>query len=195
MTTPTRSPALVLLCGASFSGKSSLGQILADGLGAQIVSLDAINGERGLWGGQGIPVSEWAQTNAEAHRRVDELLSRGESVIVDDTSSPRFLRDQWRDTAGATASPFLLVYLRTSDALVLERLTANRRNLRRGDVTDEVMREHLASFEPPGKDESHLTVDSAGYQNEVVLSTVRAALSTSPWSCRPYTSSPKDEAS
>jgi tRNA A37 N6-isopentenylltransferase MiaA len=48
MTAPTLSPALVLLCGASFSGKSSLGQVLADGLGAQIVSLDAINGERGL---------------------------------------------------------------------------------------------------------------------------------------------------
>jgi predicted kinase len=194
MTAPTLSPALVLLCGASFSGKSSLGHVLADGLGAQIVSLDAINGERGLRGGQGIPVSERAQTNAEAHQRVDELLSRGETVIVDDTSSPRFLRDQWRDTAGGNASGFLPVYLRAADALVLERLRANRHDLRRGDVADEVMRGHLASFEPPGIDEAPLTVDSAGYQNEVVLSTVRAALSTSPWSCRPYSSSPKDEA-
>jgi gluconate kinase len=57
------------------------------------------------------------------------------------------------------------------------RMMKHRRDHRRGDVTDEVMREHLASFEPPGKDESHLTVDSAGYQNEVVLSTVRAVLS------------------
>jgi len=48
MTAPTLSPALMLLCGASFSGNSSLGHVLADGLGAQIVSLDAINGERGL---------------------------------------------------------------------------------------------------------------------------------------------------
>jgi predicted kinase len=174
--TTTRTPALVLLCGASFSGKSSLSQILADGLCAQIVSLDAINGERGLWGGQGIPVSEWALTNAEAHQRVDKLLNRGESVIVDDTSSPRFLRDQWRDAAEANAAAFLLVYLRSSDALVLERLRANRNDLKRGDVTDEVMREHLAGFEPPGKEESPLAVDSAGYQNDVVLSTVRAAL-------------------
>jgi predicted kinase len=83
-----RTPALVLLCGASFSGKSSRGQVLADGLGAQIVSLDAINGERGLWGGQGIPVSEWALTNAEAHQRVDKLLNRGEWVIVDDQLAP-----------------------------------------------------------------------------------------------------------
>lgn len=177
MTATIRTPALVLLCGASFSGKSSLGRLLAHGLGAHIVSLDAINEERGLWGGQGIPVSEWAKTNHEAHQRVDKLLNRGESVIVDDTSSPRFLRDSWRDTAEANASAFLLVYLRSSDALVLERLTANRRDLRRGDVTDEVMREHLVSFEPPGKDEAHLTVDSAGYQNDVVLSAVRAVLS------------------
>ncbi len=40
-----------------------------------------------------------------------------------------------------------------------------------------------------------MTTDSAGYQNEVVLSTVREALSTSPWSYRTYSSSPKDEAS
>jgi predicted kinase len=170
-------PALVLLCGTSFSGKSSLSLLLAHGLGAHIVSLDAINQERGLWGGQGIPVSDWAQTNDEAHQRVDTLLNRGESVIVDDTSSPRFLRDRWRDTAEVSASAFLLIYLRSSDALIRERLTANRRDHRRGDVTDEVMREHLASFGPPGKDESHLTVDSAGYQNKVVLSTVRAVLS------------------
>jgi hypothetical protein len=52
-------------------------------------------------------------------------------------------------------------------------------------VTDEVMRGHLASFEEPGKDESPLVVDSACYENELVLSTVREALSTSP----------KDEAS
>jgi hypothetical protein len=58
-----------------------------------------------------------------------------------------------------------------------------------------VMREHLAGFEPPGKDESPLTVDSAGYQIDVVLSTVREALSNSPRSCRPHSSSPKDEAS
>lgn len=70
-----------------------------------------------------------------------------------------------------------MIYLHSSDDLVLERLTANRHDLRRGDVTDEVMREHLVSFEPPGIDESHLTVDSGGYQNEVVLPAVRAALS------------------
>jgi hypothetical protein len=47
-------------------------------LSANVVSLDAINVERGLAGGQGIPVKEWPTTKDEARRRVGaEGRSRG----------------------------------------------------------------------------------------------------------------------
>lgn len=52
---------LLLLCGRSFSGKTTLARVLADALPAVVVSLDAINDERGLHGGDGIPVEEWAR--------------------------------------------------------------------------------------------------------------------------------------
>jgi len=51
---------LVLLCGRSFSGKSTVAASLADSLPGQVMSLDQINEERGLHGGEGIPLSEWA---------------------------------------------------------------------------------------------------------------------------------------
>ncbi len=44
---------LVLLCGGSFPGKSTVASFLADSLPGYIVSLDAINEERGLYGGEG----------------------------------------------------------------------------------------------------------------------------------------------
>ena len=47
---------LVLPCGRSYSGKSTLARALADALPGVVVGLDAINEERGLHGGQGIPV-------------------------------------------------------------------------------------------------------------------------------------------
>lgn len=65
--TTRNAPLLVVMCGRSFSGKSTLA--LADRLGAQRVSLDAINEERGLRGGADIPVSEWMRTNDEASPR------------------------------------------------------------------------------------------------------------------------------
>jgi len=54
--------ALTLMCGLSFAGKSTFARLLAEELGAQVISLDLINAERGLYGGQGIPLEEWAAT-------------------------------------------------------------------------------------------------------------------------------------
>lgn len=82
---------LILLCGRSFSGKSTVASSLARSLPGLVVSLDVINQERGLDGGEGIPLSEWARTNELAKERVGARLCDDETVILDDTSSPRFL--------------------------------------------------------------------------------------------------------
>ena len=82
---------LTLMCGLSFSGKSTLARGLAEELGAHLVSLDAINHERGLRGGEGIPLDEWATSNGIAHERAGVLLAAGGDVVVDDTGSPRFI--------------------------------------------------------------------------------------------------------
>lgn len=37
-----------------------------------VVSLDEINEERGLYGGEGIPLSDWARTNELARERVSQ---------------------------------------------------------------------------------------------------------------------------
>ena len=54
---------LILLCGTSFSGKSTLARTLAPKLSATIVSLDDLNEHRGLWDGDGIPTEEWVRTH------------------------------------------------------------------------------------------------------------------------------------
>jgi hypothetical protein len=54
---------VVLLCGRSFSGKSTVARKLQAALDGTVVSFDEINSERGLHGGQGIPIAEWARTN------------------------------------------------------------------------------------------------------------------------------------
>jgi predicted kinase len=147
---------LVLLCGKSFSGKSTVASFLAEALPGAVVSLDAINEERGLWGGDGLPVFEWARTNDLARDGVRTRLEAGETVIVDDSSSPRFLRDEWRVLSGAAGAAMVLVFVDTPDELIRQRLLENRASRRRGDVNDEVMAAHQESFEPPGEDEQHL---------------------------------------
>ncbi|TCC23431.1 ATP-binding protein [Kribbella speibonae] len=153
--------SLVLLCGTSFSGKSTVARALAPELSARIVSLDEINERRGLWGGDGIPVEEWVRTHEVASTEVRQLLAAGTSVVVDDTSSPRFLRDGWRSLAEAAGARFTLIYVDVDHATVRRRRAANRVDQRRRDVTDAVLDQHLADFEPPTPDEHAIRVTSA----------------------------------
>lgn len=154
--------ALVLTCGLSFSGKSTLAAGLSRALDAELLSLDRINEERGLNGGQGIPLSEWATTNRIAHERAIVLLAAGRHVVVDDTGSPRFIRDEWRATASAAKAPFALVWVQVCPELQRQRVLANRAQQVRPDVTDAVLREHGASFEAPEEEEEEdpLVVDA-----------------------------------
>lgn len=166
---------IVLLCGRSFSGKSTVASRLADSLPGMIISLDAINDERGLWGGDGIPIEEWARTMDLAHRRASESVREGATVIIDDTSSPAFLRDRWRERAAALGVPLALVYVNVDETTLRERLRRNRADPRRGDVSDAVLAEHLASFEPPTEDEAALVVDETT-NSAATIAAVRDAL-------------------
>ena len=60
------------MCGLAFSGKSSAARIVAGELGAELISLDAINAERGLSGGTagaGRPVSRPAPVVPRSHEK------------------------------------------------------------------------------------------------------------------------------
>lgn len=150
---------MVLMCGLSFAGKSTLAAQLAEDLPASLISLDSINAERGLHGGQGIPLEEWAETNRIAHERGREVLDAGHHVVVDDTGSPRFIRDEWRTIADRSGAPFMVVWVQISPELQQARVRANRQSRDRPDVTDAVLHEHRAGFEPP-TDEEALVVDA-----------------------------------
>lgn len=167
--------ALVLTCGLSFSGKSTLAAGLSNALAGELLSLDQINEERGLHGGQGIPLEEWAATNRIAHARAGVLLAAGRHVVVDDTGSPRFIRDEWRTTASAAGVPFVLVWVQISPELQRERVLANRLGQVRPDVTDAVLQEHGASFEPPVSEDPWV-IDATSTSDSVAIAAIVEAI-------------------
>lgn len=83
---------LIVLCGLSFSGQSTIGQSVARIFEAPVVSLDAINEVRGL---QFTPVH---------------------------SSSPRFLRDEWRAIASTIGARFDLVYVHADAQMIRNRV-------------------------------------------------------------------------
>lgn len=166
----------MVLCGRSFSGKSTIASWLRGGLDGQVISFDAINQERGLRGGEGIPVQEWAHTYDLAIDRARQALTAGQRVIVDDTSSPRFLRDGWRALAEDLCVPMVVVFVDAAQDVLRQRQLANRSSGARQDVTDAVMTEHLAAVEALESDEDAVRVASETATPQQVVADVIDAL-------------------
>jgi predicted kinase len=149
--------SVLLLCGLPFAGKTTVARELREQLDATVISLDAINAERGLQGGEGIPVEEWQRSHQVALARLAEALQAGHAIVViDDTNCLRFLRDDYREVArrfGATAHVMLLP---ADEEEVTGRLRKNRDSAIRNDVRNEVFAATVDRFEWPGDEESPL---------------------------------------
>jgi predicted kinase len=159
MPTFSSPPRLLVLCGRSYAGKSMLADVLGL-LGVRVVSLDEIMERRGLSSGDGLPLREWQRTHEIAVAETAELLDAGLTVAVDDTGSPRFLRDGWRSLALKHSAVPVLIYLDASPELVRERWRANATAGSRHQVVEDVLEEHLAAFEPPAADEHPVVLDA-----------------------------------
>ncbi|MFB4353188.1 ATP-binding protein [Microbacterium sp. LS_15] len=170
-------PLLILMCGLSFSGKSTLALELRSRLDVEVLSLDVINAERGLYGGQGISGEEWQKTHQIAQARALHTLTGGRSVIIDDTASRRFLRDAWREIAIRAAAQFRIICLDIDPLTQQDRLHANRATPSRHDVVDRVIAEHRASFEPP-LDENAIRVDARNAHEPDTINALVHALDT-----------------
>lgn len=145
---------LYLLCGLAFSGKSTLAAAIRQRLGCALVSLDDLNAQRGLHGGMGISGEEWARTHGEALRAVEAALRVGHSVIVDDTSCFRFLRDNYREIADRYGVATVVIYLDVPLDLVRARMRANDLEPSRAPITEAVLLDLVEKFEAPGADEA-----------------------------------------
>lgn len=160
---------LVVLCGLSFSGKSTIARGLAERLAAEVISFDAINAERGLASGQGVALKEWVKTKETAHARARALLADRRSVVIDDTSSPAFLRDEWRAVAAGAGVEMVLVYVALDREDQRARVAATRVTGDRPDVLDVILEEHHAGFEPPTGAEAALTINGSDSRSQAAV--------------------------
>jgi predicted kinase/N-acetylglutamate synthase-like GNAT family acetyltransferase len=138
--------------GVAFSGKSTAARRVADALGLSIISLDSINKERGLPGGEGIPDARWEETSFIAMARLRDCL-QGRDAIVDDTFSHRFLRNRCRRVAEACGATFTILFLDTPLADIQSRRRANTVATTRDPIRDVVFDHHVDRFEYPESDE------------------------------------------
>jgi predicted N-acetyltransferase YhbS/predicted kinase len=148
------------MCGIAFSGKSTMARRIVAELGIELISLDAINAERGLHGGDGLADAQWEETSLIAMDRLRTLLREGKSVVVDDTFSHRFLRDRCKAVVDEYGGRFSIVFVDTPRATIQERRVANSQFATRSHLRDDVFEHHRRRFQFPDNDEPHIRIVS-----------------------------------
>jgi predicted kinase len=141
------------MCGLAFSGKSSAAAAVVRALKIDVASLDGINIERGLKGGEGIADAQWEETSFIAMERVRAFLKSVRSLVVDDTFSHRFLRDRCKAVADEFSARFVILFMDTPLAEIEVRRAANNLNPVRHGIRDAVFAHHRDRFQFPTDDE------------------------------------------
>lgn len=149
---------LIILCGPSFSGKSTLANRLQAQHGFHVISLDAINERRGLWGGEGIPQEEWAKTHKIAQKELEDLLTKNKPAVLDDTNCFKFLRDNYRNIGQKHGMQVSLWLIKPTIETLCHRRAKNDKNEERRGIAEDVFTQHLESFEWPLSDEPHILI-------------------------------------
>lgn len=147
-------PRIYILCGLPFAGKTTLAKALAQRLNLSRVSIDEINGERGL-GFNNAPISseDWDITYAESYRQLNAHLRAGRSVIYDAGNFSHAERDKARAIAAHNGSDTLVIYVTTAAPIVRARWLRNRLTNERNDIRDDYFAIGITQFEPPDEDE------------------------------------------
>ena len=148
------------MCGVAFSGKSTIARRIAEKLAIELLSLDAINHQRGLSGGDGMTVAQWEETSAIAMEQLRELLLDGKSVVVDDTFSHRHLRERCNAVAEQMGARFTIVFVDTPIDTTRARRAANYARPVRPHIRDEVFERHVEGFQFPSDDEGFVRIGS-----------------------------------
>jgi predicted kinase len=136
-------PFVVMICGLSGSGKSSLARALARRLGAAVINSDVVR--KGLAGtshrrsqdsyGGGIyaaPMTD--RTYRKMTEEAERHLAAGEGVILDATFQKTAQRSAVFEMAARNGAPVAIVYCHTREELIRERL--RRRAAEGRDVSD-----------------------------------------------------------
>jgi predicted kinase len=151
LTTPT----LFIMCGLSFSGKTTLARRISQATGAVIVSYDRLFTEVDR-GPEITGLDEWYMIVALVQQETRRHLASGQSVIVDNLNEDVVDRDQLRAIANEEGALSLVVYVDAPLDVIADRHRRNEVTMQRGLTTDDEFRFVLSRFQPPAEPEDYV---------------------------------------
>lgn len=179
-------PSLIVICGLTGSGKSTIAAALGLELGLEVISSDRLRKELA-----GVPLhrhaaDSYAQglysperseaTYRELAARADKTLASRQGVIVDATCKNREERDNLRRVAASHGAPFHIIVAESPEVLTRQRLDERvKQGTSISDGRWEIYLRQREEFEPFLESEGeHIVVDSAESLRDTVDSILRA---------------------
>lgn len=146
---------LIIICGLSFAGKTTLADSICAEFGFPQVDVDVTMDD--LFG-PGVDDSElsheqWVAIYRQTDARIAKHLRNGESVIDASRNFRKEERDGARHIAGSVGADTVVVYVDAPEWLVRQRWVEDRVTQARRDVSDDGFEEIIAVMEPPSDDE------------------------------------------
>ena len=157
------------MCGVGFAGKSTLAKKIAEYTGATLVSQDAMYFEKE----EELKLDpdsdeQWRMILDMSQNRIREELSKGNSVVFDDTSLQVSHRDELRNIAQEIGAETKVVFLDTPIEIQKERQAQNKITSERHDVEQHHLDKAIEDLQPPTADE-HVIVVKPGYDFSEII--------------------------
>jgi predicted kinase len=156
--TNTFGPQLLIVCGLSFSGKSTLGKAISERFGYEEVDVDEtkinLYGQRTQ--DEDLVPEDWARIYTETDQLIENLLKSGKSVLDASRNFSKTERNIVKSIADKAGVPLITVYVDTPEQMARQRLLENRRKPTRREVTDKDFEDVIRAMEPPTADEHPL---------------------------------------
>lgn len=142
---------LIIVCGLSFAGKSTLADAICASFGYLQVDVDETRTD--LYGSdvhdEDLEPEEWTRIYTETDNRILTHLRSGESVVDASRNFRQAEREHARTLAVRMKVEVVIVYLDTPEAIVRQRWAENRIKKTRRDVSDKGFEEIISVTEPP----------------------------------------------
>jgi len=149
---------LIVICGLSFSGKSTLADAITsrfgyeevdvDEVGAKLCDLD-VNDER-------LKDLDWDKVYDEADRQIEARLKSGTTVIDASRNFTKEERERAQEVAERSNAQLVTIFVDTPEEIARQRRLSNKTSRSRRDITDEQFEEIVQIMQPPTKDERAL---------------------------------------